>query len=261
MMYKNWKSLLAIVVVMGLMLGCVGSTADAGGGSSVPQTSVLTSVGSGAESTLAHTISVTGLGTATARPDVAYVTLGVDIMDQDIAEALSASATRMNAVREALDAYELAPEDLQTVQYNVWVEQIYNERGEPTGEYRYHVVNQLRIRLHDIDDVAPILTAALDAGANSVGGINFEVEDTAAMESQARDLAIANAQAKAEQLAAGFGATVVGLNQVAEVSSGGGVVARMATDVAYGVGGGGAGPVEAGEYSVSVQLAVVFDIE
>ena len=261
MRHNSWKSLLAIVVVMGLMLGCVGSTADAGGGSAVPQAGVLTTVASGSENSLAHTISVTGLGTATARPDVAYVTLGVDIMDQDIAEALSASSTRMSAVREALDAYELAPEDLQTVQYNVWVEQIYSDRGEPTGEYRYHVVNQLRIRLHEIDLVAPVLTAALDAGANSVGGISFEVQDTTAMEAQARDLAIANAQAKAEQLAAGFGAKVVGLNQVAEVSLGAGTVARMATDAAYGLGGGGAVTVEAGEYSVSVQLAVVFDIE
>lgn len=258
MRYKNWKIGLGVVLMTALMLGCAGSAVDAGGGSAVPQQTVMLASG---ENTLAHTISVTGIGTATARPDVAYVTLGVEIIDKDVTEALSASTARMNAVREALEAFDIAPEDLQTVQYSVWIEQIYTDRGEPTGEYRYHVMNQLRVRLHDIAQVGPVLTAALDAGANSVGGISFEVKDTTELETQARELAIANAQAKAEQLAAGFGAEIAGLNQVAEVASGPGPVVRVMPAMEAGIGGGGQVPVEAGEFSVTVQLSAVFDIE
>jgi len=243
--------------MMALMLGCTGSAVDAGGGTVLPD--ALTAMTS--EDALAHTISVTGMGTATARPDVAYLTLGVEVIDKDVAEALSASTTRMTAVREAIGGFDIAAEDLQTVQYNVWVEQIYTDRGEPTGEYRYHVINQLRVRLHDIAKVGPVLTAALDAGANSVGGISFEVENTTELEKQARELAIANAQAKAEQLAAGFGAKMVGLNRVAEITAGSGQVVRMAPAMEAGMGGGGQVPVEAGEFSVTVQLSVVFDIK
>ncbi len=254
---ENWKIGLAVVLMTALMLGCTGSAVDAGGGTVLPDALAATT----SEDALAHTISVTGMGTATARPDVAYLTLGVEVIDKDVAEALSASTTRMTAVREAIGGFDIAAEDLQTVQYNVWVEQIYTDRGEPTGEYRYHLINQLRVRLHDIAKVGPVLTAALDAGANSVGGISFEVENTTELEKQARELAIANAQAKAEQLAAGFGAKMVGLNRVAEITAGSGQVVRMAPAMEAGMGGGGQVPVEAGEFSVTVQLSVVFDIK
>jgi uncharacterized protein len=257
-MRKSWQTVLIVALAMGLMLGCAGSAVDAGGGGTLLQD--VARLGT-TEDALAHTISVSGVGTATARPDLATITLGVEVIDKDVAEALSASTSRMTAVREAIGAFDIAPEDLQTVQYNVRVEQIYTDRGEPTGEYRYHVSNQLRVRLHDIAKVGPVLTAALDAGANSVGGISFQVDDTTELETQARELAIANAQAKAEQLAAGFGAEMVGLNRVAEVSVGAAPVARMDARAEAGIGGGGQVPVEAGEFSVTVQLSAVFDIK
>lgn len=86
----------------------------------------------------------------------------------------------------------------------MWVDQIYGPEGS-TGEVCYHVNNQLRARLRDIDRAGEILQRALEAGANSVGGITFGVEDTATLERTARDEAVAGARAKATQLAAVLG--------------------------------------------------------
>ena len=58
------------------------------------------------------------------------------------------------------------------------------------------------------------------AGANNVRGISFGVEDTQALEEAARDAAVDNAVAKAEQLADRLGVTVGSPRHIAEISGG-----------------------------------------
>ena len=86
----------------------------------------------------------------------------------------------------------------------MWVEQVYGPDG-PTGEFLYHVVSQILVRVRDLDMTGDVLGAALAAGVNNVGGIRFGVEDTQALEVAARDAAVDNAMAKAEQLAERLG--------------------------------------------------------
>lgn len=206
-----------------------------------------------------RTVSVSGIGTATARPDVAEIQLGVETVSEDPGLAINENTERMTAVMDVVKAMGVEDKDVQTVKFSMWIEEERDRQGQLTGVRRYHVVNHIRVRLRDLDKTGEFLQKALEAGANTVGGIAFRVSDPEALERQARDLAIANARAKAEQLATGLGAKLGPLRQVSEF---GGVVTPRPSpmmEVEKAVAAAPV-PVSGGEFSVTVQIQAIFDI-
>lgn len=204
-----------------------------------------------------RTVTVTGSGSATAAPDIAVVTLGVDITDADANAAIEDSNARMSDVMDALSAQGIAQNDIQTVQFSMSVEQQRDKDGQPTGEVRYHVINRVSVKVRDIAATGEVLQAALNAGANTVDDITFTIEDPASLEQAARDEAIANATATAQQLAAGFDAQLGAIRQIQDLGSSRPMpqAARsLQFDTASTV------PVSGGELNVSVQIQAVFDL-
>jgi len=239
-------------VVMALLLGC-SNQAQAGGGGGV--TGLAYAAGNG---DIAYTINVNGSGVATSQPDVADVRFGVESINANASEAVSENTTKMKAVMEAIKALGIEDKDIQTVDYSMWVEQVYDpERGVPTGEMRYHINNQVNVKLYDISLVGQLLENVLKAGANTVGGITFGVDDPTVLQAQAREQALKQARARAEELASGLGVKVGKVHQVSEYSSGV-ASAPMAMRV-EGMGGGDM-PIASGSYNVTVDVQVVFDI-
>jgi len=239
-----------------LALGCKPTSAGvglAGGGQAL-------AVRSSDSESLPRTISVNGAGTVSARPDVAYVTLGVRAINPDADRAVTENTERMSAVMGALKEMKIEDKDIQTTSYSMWLEEERDKEGNLTGVSRYHVVNELRVKVRDMAKVGQLLQQALKAGANSVGGISFSVDDPSALRKEARDKAIADAKAKAEQLATGFGAKVGKVHQVSEYGGYEPDVRMAVKSESYGVGGGSEVPVSGGELSVTVQVQVSFDI-
>ena len=206
-----------------------------------------------------RTLTVDGNGAASAAPDIVDIQLGVETIDEDPKTAIDDNTSTMESVIEALTDLEVSEDDIQTRSFNMWVEQIYDEDG-PTGEFLYHVVNQISVRVRDIDKTGDVLGAALGAGANNVRGISFGVEDTQALEEAARDAAVDNAVAKAEQLADRLGVTVGSPRHVAEITGGFPETVRVERAVAFDSGGGSV-PVSPGDFTVRVSLNITFDIE
>jgi len=243
---------LAAAAMIGLLVGC-GAQVEAGGGG--PASVSYATVGGEAP----YTINVSGSGMASNTPDIADIQLGVETVNDDAAQAISESTTKMKAVLDAVKALGIEDKDIQTVNYNMWVEQIYDrESGMPTGQVRYHVTNQVSVRLRDLTQAGKLLENALAAGANNVGSITFGVNDATELQKQARAAALVNARAKAEELAAGLGIRVGKVRQVSEYVSGNNPVPVVARDM--GMGGGGEVPIATGAYNVTVEVQVVFDI-
>lgn len=256
---KTLARMFVLLLVAGALvlmaLGC--KSASAGGGALLGGGEALAARSAEGE-TIPRTISVNGSGAATARPDIAYVTLGVRAIHTDADKAVTENTERMSAVMGVLKEMQVEDKDIQTVNYSMWLEEERDREGNLTGVTRYHVVNQVRVKVRDLAKVGQLLQQALKAGANSVEGISFSVDNPSALRKEARDKAIADAKAKAEQLAAGFGAKVGKVRQVSEY--GGEPEVRMAVkSEAYGIGGGEV-PVAGGELSVSVQVQAIFDI-
>jgi len=207
------------------------------------------------------TISVTGTGIAYAAPDIAYVSVGVEISNADIAVALEDANSRVEAVLAALSELGIEAQDIRTENFGIYRENFYGPEG-PTGEGTFRVGNYLRVTLRDTSKVSDVLKASIDAGANAINGVNFDIADREAVEKEARALAVEDARAVAEELAGLMGVSV---GEVISVSDGSMPLQPFFSGFGKGGGGGmmdaaSAPPVEGGSLGVNVSVAVVFEL-
>ncbi len=249
---KVGLSLLLIIVLVGATLGGLAFTH--------PQAILSGDVN--------RTITVVGQGKVNVKPDVARAQIGVEVFAPTVKEATTKNREQMMAVQAALLKVGIAEKDIQTSNYSINFEQssglpMMMEPGikgsattEPQGRYR--VSNMVEVVIRDLDNVGAILDAAVEAGANSIWGVSFGLEDSSAAESEARAKAMANARAKAAELAKLAGVTLSDVVSVSEVIGGPFPVVTFAAEVR---GFGGGGPISPGELSIQAQLQVVFAVK
>jgi uncharacterized protein YggE len=168
-----------------------------------------------AQSETPRGIYVQGTGTVYAEPDVATVEVGVDMREQDVREVVSRATEAMNAVLAALRAAGVEERDIQTVEFSLYREERYN-RDDLPELLGYRVRNVVRVVVRDMASTGEVIASAVEAGANVVGSIRFAVSDPEALVAQARENAVADARAKAEQLAAAAGVALGRLEQLIE---------------------------------------------
>ncbi|HLF25473.1 MAG TPA: SIMPL domain-containing protein [Anaerolineae bacterium] len=209
----------------------------------------------------ARSVTVVGSGSASAAPNLATAQIGVDTQAASPEEATSQNETQMQAVLAALQEAGIAEEDIQTAYYNLYAEQRYEPgSGAPTGEFTYRVSNSVSVKLRDLDQVGAILSDAVTAGANNISGVFFSIEDTTALQAEAREKAIADARTRAQSLAQLSGVELGEIVVVSEVITGGpGPI--IYDRGAAGLGGGGGAPIQPGQLEVSMQVQVSFAIE
>jgi uncharacterized protein len=204
------------------------------------------------------TVSVNGHGSVAVAPDTASVTVGVSITDETLAGAQATASERMAAILDTLREQGVANEDIQTVNYSVNVIQNFDSQGLPSDVSQFQVSNQVNVTIRQLDQVGPILDAAVEAGANSIYGVNFYVEDTSAVASEARQLAVQDAQARAEELAGAAGLSVGSVISITEtygpspmpLGRGGSAVMAESADL----------PIEAGSTVITVDVVVVYEL-
>lgn len=170
-----------------------------------------------AHAPLVRSISVTGQGEASGRPDVAEVNAGVQTFAATVVEASRKNQGVVETIFRALEEHGIEDEDIRTSDYSIWPQQDYNpaqgdRKPRVTG---YQVSNMVHVKVRDIDRIGEVLAAVTNAGANSINGIQFGVDDPGALEARARRLAMEDARARAESLA---GLAGVELGEVLAIS-------------------------------------------
>jgi uncharacterized protein YggE len=162
-------------------------------------------------------VRVYGVGEAAGSPDVARTQLGVDVRATTAEQAMADASQRMAAVIAALKQQGIAEGDLRTSQYALSFEQDGHDPqptaaapaaaqkpadAKPVGPRgHYRASNTVTVSIRDLAKVGSVLQVAADAQANTAYGIQFDLEDDAALVNEARKLAIADAQAAAQELA------------------------------------------------------------
>jgi uncharacterized protein YggE len=130
-----------------------------------------------------------------------------------------------------------------------------------TGYRRYihlHAHYTLDVSLRDLTKVGEVMSGALHAGAISVSGVHFMASDLSRLEDEARANAVADARARAEQVARAAGVT---LDQPVTLSeSTGGYYSGFEGDYGYGDLPSNVSTV-AGRIQVAVQVSVVYSIK
>ena len=206
------------------------------------------------------TVSVSGHGSVNVPPDTASVNIGVDVIKPTLGEAQETANAQATAVIEAFEAAGIAPEDIQTDYFSVNILRDYSENADPTLITGFEIINQLRVTVRDTDQLGELLDAAVNAGANSIYGVTFYVDDQTEASSDARAEAVEDARTKAEELAAAAGMT---LGPVVAISEGTTPLVSPVYDM--GRGGGMAAeaavPVEPGSTTVAVDVTMTFELQ
>jgi uncharacterized protein len=207
-----------------------------------------------------HTIAVTGSGTAYGAPDIATAQIGVQTRDADAVKATSANTTKMTAIIAALKAQGIQDKDIQTTNFSVSAQQDVDTNGQPKGTITFFVNNTVNITVRDLSKVGAVLSTSVEAGANNIFGVSYSVADQAALEAQARDQAMADAKARAAQLAKDAGTSLDGPITISEVVNNGPMPFFAARDAAAPQSAGAAVPVQSGQISVQIQVNVTYQM-
>jgi uncharacterized protein YggE len=204
------------------------------------------------------TITVVGEGKVKIRPDMAQATVGVDVTKSTVKEASAEASKIMEEILKALKELGIAEKDMQTSGFSVYSDRPYKPDGTQ-GEPVYHVSNQVNVTIRDLEKVGDVLDASMAAGANNIYGVTFGLSDYTKTEAEARQKAVENARAKAEDLARLTNLQLGDVLSVSEVIGGGagGYYPSSVSKAAMGVGGVG-GPVVPGELEVTMQLQVIY---
>lgn len=148
-------------------------------------------------------ISVTGQGEAEAPPDTGYVRVGVSVTAATVAEARETAATAAAAIIEAVKARGVDEKDIQTVDVSIYPNYSTPPAGEAPRLVSYTMTNTVAVTIRDLEVFSQIVDDAIAAGGDNsrLQGISFGIEDDEALLREAREKAMADARAKAEQLA------------------------------------------------------------
>jgi uncharacterized protein len=186
-------------------------------------------------------------------PDRATIQISVQTRAPTAAAAGTQNATRVQAVLSALRALGLTNDQLSTVNYNVHPDYRHREGRDPEI-IGYNVTNTIVADIRRLDQVGPVIDAALAAGANMMTSLQFYASNTEAARRSAIAGAIAKARAEAEAAAQAAGGT---LGPLLEISVGPAFPQPprpMMMDMVV-ASGRAATPIQPGEQTLSVTVS------
>jgi uncharacterized protein YggE len=208
-----------------------------------------------------RTVSVSGTGQVSATPDTAVVTVGVETQAPEASQAMSENNQKMSAVVSALEDAGVAAKDIQTQVIQLQPEYKQPSPGATTPVtptlVGYIATNLVQVRTQELDTLGELLDAAVQAGANRVQSISFEVSDSAALLDQAREAAWMDAQHKASQLAELAGAELGEVITITESSQPPVPIVERAVSPA----GAGGVPIEPGTQTTQVNIQVTWQLK
>lgn len=211
------------------------------------------------DGTPTRTIQVTGSGSAFGDPDQATMILGVETINQDVSAAYADVNSRVDSIVQSLISAGLAQEDIQTADLNIFMENRQQMAPPPGAESMpnsFRVMNRVSVIVRDLDNLENIIDTAVNAGANSLFGINFSLSDPAALESEARTEALEQARVRAQEYADALGVTLGDVQMIVEDF--GGFVGPAAE--ARGMGGGGMTSIQRGQLAVTINVRVTYEM-
>jgi uncharacterized protein len=173
------------------------------------------------EETLPPTMTVTGRGEVSATPDQATIRLGAVAQSKDAADAQSQASHIVNRTLEKLEKMNIPGEKVTTIGLTlspIFSSEDRMDRKEPVAAkiiaYRAH--NTIRVVTDDLAKVGEIIDAGMNAGANVLEGLIFELKEDEKYKEQALSLAVRQARSKAEAIAAALGLEIAAVQEVSE---------------------------------------------
>ena len=247
-------------------------------------------------------LQVSGKGNVVRTADVAIFTAGVTSVGDTADQALRANAKKMTAVLRAARALGIADKDIQTS--SIRIDPVMSNNRRQVARYRsystamsdaamvaeaaaeaveeaamavedaaveeaprivgYTASNSVTIRQRDLEQFGRTIDRLVAAGANTVDGPRFMLDDSEATQEEARIMAIADARKRAEIYAEAAGMKVIRIvmmeeGRVSGLSSRGsntfGFYQAMEVPMDY-----YETPTESGILNISANVGMLFEI-
>lgn len=207
------------------------------------------------------TLNLSGTGEVKVAPDIAMISLGVNV-DADTAQAaMSEQAKLMSGVFSALKKAGVADKDMQTGNISLSPRYDYSSRKSGDGPrlIGYNAANSVTAVIRDLDDVGKVLDASVKAGGNTINSVSFGLDDSAEALKAARKAAVKDALERAELYATAAGYKVA---RIVTINESGGYYpqARPMARMELAASDAMPTPVAAGELTYSSNVNVMFEL-
>jgi uncharacterized protein len=204
-------------------------------------------------------LQANGTGEVMVTPDIAIVTIGVTSQAAEASAALAANSAKLAKAIEAIQAAGVAEKDIATSGFSIApVYEQANRRpsDRPPAIVGYRVTDQVRVSVRDVAKSGGLLDAVVNAGANRVSGIAFDIADRQSAADRALRKAIRDAKARGKLMAEAAGLRLVRILSV-NAGNSGGPRPVMAFDMAPRA---KAVPVMPGQRSVTANAQIVWEV-
>ncbi|MEN9337758.1 MAG: hypothetical protein RIQ41_72 [Candidatus Parcubacteria bacterium] len=214
------------------------------------------------------TVSVSGDGEVTAVPDIATLTVTIRESAKTVAEAQELVETKTKAAINALANLGVEEKDRKTTYYNV--SPMYEQTGVIPTTYPtprtpkiigYEVSQSFEIKVRKIDTAGDVFGALGAANISEISGPSYTIDDPEALQAQAKEKAIAEAQKKAKETAKALGMSLGEIIGYSEDQGGYYPMYARDTMSAQYAKGGALGPevtLPAGENKVTSRVTIVY---
>ena len=208
-----------------------------------------------------RTLSVSGSGDALLAPDIAYIYVGVHTENPTAAEAVDDNTGQTEKLIQAIRDFGIDPKDIRTTNFSIYpMDRFDPSTGMPSGEKVYAVDNTVYVTVRDLTKLGDLLDTAVQAGANNINSVQFDVAEKDEALKQARADAVKDAEAQAQSLAQAAG---LSLGEIQSISffdaqpyplfegKGGGGIAADAASV----------PIQPGQLTFTVSVSVTYALK
>lgn len=209
------------------------------------------------------TLTVGGHGEVSVAPDRALLRLGAVAQAAKASEAQSQVNQVVQNIIKDIKSLGVADKNIATIDLSI--HPVYgNQLPEPREQTTqpvirgYRASNIIRVQIEKLESLGGVIDAGLNAGANRIERLSFDLKNDGESRAQALRLATEEADAKANAIARAMGVEIVGIKQISEagisfvrpqMDSGPVFSARAA-----------ATPVQAGQVRVETSLTVSYYI-
>ena len=206
-------------------------------------------------------INTAGKGEVVAAPDRAWVQLGVESTQTELAAAQAEVDATVQRFLKLTDELGIERKHVQSAQLSVSPQYEWTDKPRKRNLVGYQVSRGLTVDLRALDKLGALMTRALKLGVNQSSGPRFDHTDRDALYRNALALATVDAHTQAQTMASALG---LGLGPALELSAHGQSQPRpvqmMAMRASVDESSGAEQSYEAGQIVVRAQVSAKFAI-
>ena len=173
-----------------------------------------------------RSITVTGVGSVTAKPDFATVTLMLTSQNNTAQTVFAQSDESASRLMKSLSDAGVAPEDIEQRTFALNPTYDYSGGGGASPKLvGYHMMATYQVKVRNLKTLPVVLDAGTQAGANNMTIEGYDVSNKEKLKSQAVKMAIEDAREEAGRLAKEMGGALGEILSVSDSESAGGAAA------------------------------------